>query len=323
MVTGSEAPGLALRISLTERCQLHCRYCRPLLGREPEPATEVLPTVDLVRFVRVACKAFGVAKVHLTGGEPLMRRDVVEVVRDLAKLGIPDLALTTNGQRLAALARPLQAAGLHRVNVSLDSLAPETFSRLTLGGKLQRTLDGLAAARRAGLRPLRINTVVMRGINDHEAEAIVDFALARGFEARFIELMSSGLAPADHRRWFVSSAEVRARLAKHFAMVPEPIEPGLSSRRWRIDSAKVRGLVGFISPHSEPFCDGCRRLRLTADGRLVGCLGRPEYVRLARLLRARNSGSDERVVAAMRAALACKRGAGAFAVPLPMSSVGG
>jgi cyclic pyranopterin phosphate synthase len=323
MTRESLTPGLALRIGVTDRCQLRCRYCRPGRVLERNRRTDILRAADIVRFVRLARRAFGVAKVRLTGGEPLLRRDIVELVAQLGQLGLPDLTLTSNGQRLAALAKPLRAAGLHRINVSLDSLDAGTFTRVAQGGDLSRTLDGIEAARAAGLAPLRTNTVVMRGINDQEAEAIVAFALARGCEPRFIELMPSGLADADYRRWFVSSDELRERLAQTFALAPEPHVPGSSSRRWRVASTTAREIVGFISPNSHPFCSGCRRLRLTADGRLLGCLGRAEHIRLLRLLRANDHGSDERIVAAMQVALACKRGTGAFAVATPMSLVGG
>ena len=330
MTTFARAPGLALRISVTDRCPLHCLYCRPRSLVEPRQAPqaspEVLQEADIVRFVRVARDALGVAKVRLTGGEPLVRGDIVELVAALGRLGIPDVALTTNGQRLAALAGPLREAGLHRINISLDSLDPDTFKRLAQGGELGRTLAGIEAACASGLAPVRINTVVMRGMNDHEAEAMVRFALERGCELRFIELMPSGLAPADYDTWFVSSSELRQRLERSFALVPEAHEPGSSSRRFQASSDGKQGFVGFISPNSHPFCSGCRRLRLTADGRLLGCLGRSEHIRLMGLLRAAHAVDDDadaRIAAAMRVALGCKRGAGPFAVAMPMSSVGG
>jgi cyclic pyranopterin phosphate synthase len=317
------SPGLALRISVTDRCPLRCLYCRPQPLREGGHGADLIETGDIVRFVRIAQERYGVAKVRLTGGEPLVRSGIVAVVGALADLGLDDLALTTNGQRLAELAGPLRAAGLRRVNVSLDSLVPATFTQLAQGGALARTLAGIDAALAAGLRPLRINTVVLRGRNDHEAEALVDFALARGAEPRFIELMPSGLQPTDYDRWFMPSAELRARLAETFAMTPEPHTPGSSSRRFSVRGEGRAGAVGFISPNSHPFCAGCRRLRLTADGRLLGCLGRHDHVRILGLLRASSPDADERIAAAMAVALGCKRGSGAFAVALPMSRVGG
>jgi len=283
----------------------------------------MLQEAEIVRFVRVARSALGVAKVRLTGGEPLIRREIVELVTALSRLAIPDLALTTNGQRLAPLARALRAAGLHRINISLDSLDAGTFAQLSQGGELAPTLAGIEAACAAGLSPVRLNAVVLRGLNDDEAPALLSFALERGCELRFIELMPSGLAAADYARWFVSSAELRRRLSQSFALVPTPHETGTSSRRFRATGTGGRGFVGFISPASHPFCTECRRLRLTADGRLLGCLGRRDHVRLLGLLRATDVGADERIAAALHVALGCKREVGPIALAMPMSRVGG
>lgn len=320
--TASTSP-VALRISLTGQCALRCLYCRPHRGPVGDPGRDRLTRADILRFVAVARAALGVAKVRLTGGEPLLRADLVDIVAALAGLGLPDLALTTNGQALAALAAPLRSAGLGRINVSLDSLDAHTFARVRQGGELALTLRGIDAALAAGLAPVRINTVVMRGINDHEADALVDFALGRGCEPRFIELMPSGLAPADFQRWFVPSAELHGRLARRYPLVPEAYVLGSSSRRFAITTSAGTGHVGFISPSSHPFCAGCRRLRLTADGRLLGCLGRREHVRLLSLLREPGAEADQRIASALHVALGCKRGAGVFAVAMPMSTVGG
>jgi cyclic pyranopterin phosphate synthase len=195
VTTVASPPGLALRISVTDRCPLHCLYCRPQPVLDGSQSADLLRASDIVRFVRIAQASLGVAKVRVTGGEPLVRGDIVELVAALGHLGLPDLALTTNGQRLAPQARPLREAGLDRINVSLDSLDPGTFTRLAQGGVLARSLDGIEAAVAAGLLPVRIYTVVLRGINDHEAEDLIAYALARGCEPRFIELMPSGLAP--------------------------------------------------------------------------------------------------------------------------------
>jgi GTP 3',8-cyclase len=319
-----DAAGIALRVSVTDRCPLRCVYCRPQMPVESCRTPDVLQASDIVRLVRVAQAALGVAKVRLTGGEPLARDNIVDLVAALAPLGIADLALTTNGQGLAALARPLHEAGLARVNVSLDSLDPRTFSRLARGGELARTLAGVEAAARAGLVPVKINTVVLRGINDHEAEAMLSYVLVRGYELRFIELMPSGLAPEDYAKLFLRSSELRARLAASFDLQPEKHEPGSSSRRFRVTGAGGKqGFVGFISPNSHPFCSDCRRLRLTSDGQLLGCLGRRDHIGLMGLLRATGAGADERIAAALYVALGCKRGTGPFAVAMPMSSVGG
>ena len=314
---------LVLRISVTDRCPLRCVYCRPHKEKDAR-ARDRLRAEDIVRFVRVAQAADGVAKVRLTGGEPLGRSDIVNLVAALAPLGVPDLALTTNGQRLALLAQPLRQAGLHRVNVSLDSLDPGTFTRTAQGGVLAHSLAGIDAALAAGLAPVRINTVVMRGVNDHEAEALVARALERGCEQRFIELMPSGLRPMDFQAWFMPSAELRERLARTFDLAPIAHEPASSSRRFCVTTHDGRqGTVGFISANSQPFCFGCRRLRLTADGRLLGCLGRGDHIGILGLLRDPDASADERIAAALHVALACKRPSGCFCIPMPMSSVGG
>jgi cyclic pyranopterin phosphate synthase len=305
---------LVLRISVTDRCPLRCVYCRPY-KEERARARDRLRADDITRFVRVAQTAAGVAKVRLTGGEPLGRSDIVDLVAALPPLGVPDLALTT---------QPLRQAGLHRVNVSLDSLDPETFTRAAQGGVLAHTLAGIDAALAAGLAPVRINTVVMRGVNDHEAEALVARALERGCEQRFIELMPSGLRPQDYQAWFMPSAELRERLARTFDLAPIAHEIASSSRRFSVTTRDGRqGTIGFISANSQPFCLGCRRLRLTADGRLLGCLGRGDHLGILGLLRDPDASADERIAAALHVALACKRPSGCFRIPMPMSSVGG
>jgi cyclic pyranopterin phosphate synthase len=314
---------LALRISVTDCCPLRCVYCRPRNDEDPR-ARDRLRKEDIVRFVRVAQATAGVAKVRLTGGEPLGRGDIVDLVAALAPLGIPEIALTTNGQRLATIARPLRQAGLHRVNVSLDSLDPDTFTRATQDGLLAHTLAGIDAALAAGLAPLRINTVVMRGVNDHEAPALVTRALGSGCEQRFIELMPSGLRSEDYQAWFIPSAELLERLARTLYLTPLHYELASSSRRFCVTGHDGKqGTVGFISPNSHPFCTGCRRLRLTADGRLLGCLGRRDAIGVLGLLRDPEPSADERLAAAIHVALGCKRGAGPFSIPMPMSSVGG
>jgi GTP 3',8-cyclase len=317
------ATPLALRISVTDRCPLRCVYCRPHKDKDPR-ARDRLRAEDIVRFVRVAQATAGVAKVRLTGGEPLGRGDIVDLVAALAPLGIPDIALTTNGQRLAPIAIPLRRAGLHRINISLDSLDPSTFTRTAQGGVLAHTLAGIDAALAAGLAPLRINTVVMRGVNDHEAEALVTRAVERGCEQRFIELMPSGLRPEEYQVWFIPSAELLPRLARTFDLTPIPHELASSSRCFCATTRDGKqGTLGFISPNSYPFCSGCRRLRLTADGRLLGCLGRRDAIGILGLLRDPDPSADARIAAALHVALGCKREAGPFSIPMPMSSVGG
>jgi cyclic pyranopterin phosphate synthase len=278
----------------------------------------------MLRLAQVLDRHLGLDKIRITGGEPLVRGDIVDVVRQLATIGTPDLAMTTNGQYLAPLAGPLKAAGLCRINVSLDSLDPGMFRSLTRTGSLDKTLSGIEAALRAGFRSVKVNAVVMRGWNDAEASDLVDFGLRTGCEVRFIELMATGLSSAQFAGWFVSSDELRQRLSQHFALFALPYERGGSSRRYRVrDRAGRSGTLGFISPNTHPFCSGCRRLRLTAHGDLLACLGRKERFPLLGALRSRAEDADEQIANVARHALGCKRNDRTLHVPSPMSSVGG
>ena len=243
---------------------------------------DILTFEEIVRFVGVLKRHFVLSKVRITGGEPLVRAGVTKLIEMLAREGVQDLALTTNGQQLAPMAEGLKQAGLERINMSLDSLKPDTYLRLTRGGELQRTLDGLAAALRYGFAPVKINTIVLRDINSSELTDIARFGLDRGCEVRFLELMPIGPAAECFDEWFVSSAEVLSELSKAFDLEPVGWEPGSSSRNYSAKDKQGRvGMIGLISSCTTPFCDQCRRLRLTSTGKLVGCLARPEgsYIR--------------------------------------------
>lgn len=329
VIAGKERSPLALRLSLTDRCQLRCVYCRPEKEVESVHAPEasgkkIIGVTELVKFVTIAQSQFGVSKVRLTGGEPLLRPDLVEIVQALAGIGITDLALTTNGQLLYQQAARLKQAGLQRINISLDSLQPETFRHLTRTGHLELTLRGIEAALQANLHPVRLNTVVMRGFNDQEAEELMAFALESGCELRFIELMPTGLSPADFQRLHLPAEKLRGRLEKRLEMVPLPYQMASSGRRfWVRDGANRTGIVGFISPISHPFCHGCRRLRLTAFGDLFGCLARCDYWPVAAYLRAHFPESEPELIKTMQRALDCKRTVEHFAAAAPMSAIGG
>jgi cyclic pyranopterin phosphate synthase len=278
----------------------------------------------MLRLAQVLDRHLGLDKIRITGGEPLVRGDIVEVVRQLATIGTADLAMTTNGQYLSPLAGPLKDAGLRRINVSLDSLDPGIFRSLTRTGSLDKTLAGIETALRAGFRSVKVNAVVMRGWNDSEAGDLVDFGLRTGCEVRFIELMTTGLSSAQFGDWFVSSDELRERLSQHFDLFALPYERGGSSRRYRVrDRAGRLGTLGFISPNTHPFCGGCRRLRLTAHGDLLACLGRKERFPLRALLRSPSEDADEQIASIARRALGCKRDGTTLHVPRLMSSVGG
>jgi len=314
---------VSLRLSVTDRCGLRCLYCKPAEGLPLAPRREVLRFEEMVHVARVLDRHVGLAGLRLTGGDPLERRDVVELVRMLAALRPPDLALTTNAQRLAQLADPLKAAGLTRVNVSLDTLEPDTFRALTRGGSLGATLDGLDAARRAGLTPVKLNVTVLRGVNDREVADLARFGLRRGCQVRFLELMPIGVAAAKHRTWFVPAREVRARLQAAFDLAPLPYEAGGTSRNVSARSGGLSGVLGFIAPCSEPFCAGCRRLRLTATGRLLGCLARSEGTDLRPLLREPPRAGEAELVKAVRRALAVKHTGRRFTEQTAMAAVGG
>ena len=279
---------------------------------------------EMAEFSGLLGAAYGLKKVRITGGEPLLRPEIETLVAMLAAKGTPDLALTTDGQRLAGLAEPLKRAGLGRVNVSLDSLDPATFASITHGGVLERTIAGIDAARRAGLGPVKLNMVVLRGMNDHEPPAMVRFAIRHGCQARFLELMPIGEAAARFEELFVPSSEVRAKLAAEFRLTPHPTAPQNSSRDFVAeDGDGQRAIVGLISPTSVPFCHGCRRLRLTAAGVLIGCLARDEGIPLAPLLRRKPEADLAGLRAAIERALDTKRQDGEFAQPRAMVGIGG
>ena len=264
-----------LRVSVTDRCNLRCSYCMPSDVFGPGyaflPRTEILTFEEITRVVRVMA-GLGLRKVRLTGGEPLLRRELSSLVRLLAGIGgIEDLALTTNGLLLAGQAEELQRAGLQRVTVSLDALNDEMFRRMSDTRRpVGEVLEGLAAARRAGLG-VKVNCVVQRGVNEDEVLPLARFCRAEGYTLRFIEFMDVG----NHNGWQVSgvvpAAVLRDRLDAAFGLTPlDPAWRGEVARRYRYDDGT--GEVGFVASITEPFCRDCNRARLTADGKLVTCL---------------------------------------------------
>ena len=287
-----------LRISVTDRCNLRCVYCMPAEGVPAKfPHDAILSYEEIVRVVRAAAD-MGISKIRLTGGEPLARLGVVDLVEMIAGVpGIDDISMTTNATLLPRYADDLKRAGLHRVNVSLDTLRPERFQQITRLGRLEDVLAGIDAAARAGLQPIKINCVVMRGVNDDE---IVDFArltLAQPWHVRFIEVMplgaTAGLAKMEH----LPVSEVRARIEESLgALIPaEKGDRGNGpARYYRLEQAV--GTVGFISAVSEHFCFSCNRLRLTADGKLRPCLLSDQEIDLRQALR---RGADSEVLQAL------------------------
>ncbi len=264
-----------LRISVTDRCNLRCIYCMPPEGVPWRPHGEILRYEEIETVVRAAAE-LGISKVRLTGGEPLVRLGIADLVRSLARIpGIDDLAMTTNGTLLSRYAEALARAGLQRVNVSLDTLRPERFRRITRLGRMENVLEGMEAARQAGLEPIKINTVVIRGMNDDE---VVDFArktVEAGWNVRFIEPMPVGngvLADSEWRERVVTGREIRQQIEAVLGeLEPAKVSAGSGpARYYRLPGA--RGTLGFITPISEHFCYRCNRLRLTADGQLRPCL---------------------------------------------------
>ena len=315
---------VSLRLSVTDRCQMRCTYCMPAEGIEKIQRQDVLSFEEIIRFVRAVKSRFMISKVHITGGEPLARSGIVDLVAKLADEGLPDLALTTNGQLLADMARDLRRAGLRRVNISLDSLDEATYRAVTRNGHLQPVLDGLEAALRHGLNPVKLNTVVLKGLNDHEVVDMARFGLARGCPVRFLELMPIGCAASACDGLFVPSRIVRSALEKVLQLRRLPHQPGASSRNFlALDRGGQRGIVGFISPNTEPFCQGCNRLRLTSEGRLISCLARGRGPRIRSCLRDHSVIDRRRLLEIIEQQVAGKCGRAGYDTPRFMAAVGG
>jgi cyclic pyranopterin phosphate synthase len=250
--------------------------------KSPSVPRAPLSDLHLFNLIRRIHEEKGIASLRFTGGEPLLKKNLVHLVAACRELQIPDLALTTNGQKLKECAADLKQAGLSRVNVSLDSLQAATFADITRGGQLSATLDGIDAVLKLGMKPLKLNAVIMRGINDGELEKLLAFAISRGCHLRFLELMPIGVAVADFEKRFVSCLEMHQKLAASFHFEPLPYLSGATSRDSIVrDQSGGEGVCGFIAPGSHPFCMGCRRLRLTAEGLLYGCLAHPGSFDLA------------------------------------------
>lgn len=295
-----------LRISLTEVCNLRCAYCMPLDGLT-FPTDDALLTADEIETVCRAAVAEGFRKIRLTGGEPTLRRDVVDIVGRIAAIpGVTDLSMTTNGLRLPELARPLKEAGLRRVNIHLDSLNDVNVPRLMRRGRLADLWAGVEAAEAADLTPIKLNVVVTRSYNDEDVVELASLTVARDWHVRFIELMPLGTGEEaqfslDH---FVPSAETAQRLTAALGILtPVPnTDPADESCNFRLPGA--RGTVGFISPVSDPYCVTCNRLRLTADGKFQICLLHDDELDVRAVLRA--GGGEAAMRDSLRQAVAAK-----------------
>ncbi|MDQ2813388.1 MAG: GTP 3',8-cyclase MoaA [Actinomycetota bacterium] len=317
-----------LRVSLTDRCNLRCSYCMPPEGLNWLPSPDLLTDDEVVRLVRVAVEQLGVREVRFTGGEPLLRRGLARIVAQTAALRPrPEISLTTNGIGLKRTAAALRAAGLDRVNVSLDTLRPETFRKLARRDRLPDVLDGLAAAAQAGLTPVKINAVLMRDLNDDEAAPLLRFCLEHGYELRFIEQMPLDAQHGWKREEMVTAQEILAALSREFALTPD--DPGqrgsAPAEAFVVDAGPAR--VGVIASVTRPFCGTCDRVRLTADGQVRNCLFARTESDLRGPLRA--GASDADLAARWQRAVAGKLpGHGindpSFLQPdRPMSAIGG
>jgi cyclic pyranopterin phosphate synthase len=290
-----------VRLSVTDKCNMRCFYCIPQGFTDFEEPQNWLTFEEIERFI-AAFASLGVRRLRLTGGEPLVRRNLPELVASLSAIdGIEDLSLSTNAALLRQHAGALKQAGISRINVSLDSLDPERFRQITRGD-LEQVLAGLMEARHVGLSPVKINMVAMKGINDSEFEAMVDFCLENGFTLRLIETMPVGNTGRDAVDRFMDLREVRARLGKRYELIPDVMPGGGPARYVRVGGTELR--IGFITPISQHFCETCNRVRISVDGTLYLCLGQEDKVEFRPMLR--DGASHEELRDAIIRALALK-----------------
>jgi GTP 3',8-cyclase len=317
-----------LRVSLTDRCNLRCAYCMPPEGLDWLPTTDQLTDDEVVRLVRIGVERLGIREVRFTGGEPLLRRGLAGIIARTADLRPrPEISLTTNAIGLARTAGVLRAAGLDRINVSLDTLRHETFRKRARRDRLPDVLDGLAAAAQAGLHPVKVNAVLMRDLNDDEAVPLLRYCLDRGYELRFIEQMPLDAQHGWKRAEMVTAEEILAALGREFTLTPDdPNQRGSApAEAFLVDGGPAR--VGVIASVTRPFCGTCDRVRLTADGQVRNCLFARSESDLRGPLRA--GADDAELAAAWRRAVAAKLpGHGindpSFLQPdRPMSAIGG
>jgi cyclic pyranopterin phosphate synthase len=303
LVDGFDRPIRSLRVSVTDKCNFRCTYCMPAEGLEWLRRDEILSFEEIQRLVRVMA-AMGVNEIRLTGGEPLVRRDLPTLVSLLAGTpGVDDLSLTTNGVLLDRLAAPLVEAGLRRVNVSLDSLSHVRFAEITRRDALDQVLRGLEAAERhPELRPIKVNCVAVKGFTEEEVPALAALARRKPYVVRFIEFMPLDADKAWASDKVLTGDEIRALVEEHWPLEEIPAKPSSTARRFRF--ADGAGELGFVNPVSEPFCSTCDRIRLTADGHLRTCLfSRREWDLKTPL---REGATDDELAAELRRAVAHK-----------------
>ena len=273
-----------LRLSVTDRCDLRCNYCMPEGFKDFGEPEDWLTFDEVERVIRVFGE-LGTKRIRITGGEPLVRKNLPELAARLSLLpGIEDLSLSSNATRLQKQAVPLKKAGISRINISLDTLREDRFKEITGGGKLEKVINGLLAAKEAGFQPVKINMVVMRGINDDEVEDMVQFCIDHDFTLRFIEAMPMGSTGREASLQYIPLSEIHDRLAKKYKLVKANMNGGGPARYVRVDGTELR--IGFITPMSQHFCDTCNRVRLSVEGTLYLCLGQNDSYPLRELIRA-------------------------------------
>jgi len=319
-----------MRVSVTDRCNLRCTYCMPPEGLDWIPGDDLLSADELVTLVRLAVTE-GVREVRFTGGEPLVRPDLEAIIAGVSRLPeAPSISLTTNGIGLTDRAASLRAAGLTRINVSLDTLDRERFTTLTRRDRLPAVLAGIEAAKSAGLEPVKINTVLMRDVNDHEVVALVTWALEVGVQLRFIEQMPLDAHHSWSREHMVRAEEILEQLEAAFTLTPASEPRGSDpAERWTVTTVDgaLSGTVGVIGSVTRPFCAACDRVRLTSDGQLRNCLFAQDETDLRGPLR--SGATDTELVTLMRECLAAKKAGHGIDEPTflqpprPMSAIGG
>jgi len=310
-----------LRISVTDRCNLRCIYCMPAEGIKLLPHNEILSYEEILKIIKIAT-TIGISKIRITGGEPLLRKDVVSFIEKTVRIEqIKDIGMTTNGVLLKKYAKDLYQAGLKRINVSLDSLEEDKFKKITRFGFLKDVLEGIESAYRVGLNPIKINVVVMRGINDDEIEKFARLSLQVPYQIRFIEFM-----PIGHNYWgeelFISTKEIKQKIQYNVGtLTPVQVKKSGPAEYFMLEGAK--GLLGFISPLTTHICSMCNRIRLTADGKLRPCLFSDKEIDLKKILR--SGASQEEIKQILIKAIQLKpQGISIESKPLrPMSTIGG
>jgi GTP 3',8-cyclase len=285
-----------LRISVTDRCNFRCVYCRSADPENHVDSEELLRWDELTRLARILV-GLGIRKVRVTGGEPLVREGIEDFVASLRDIGVSDLSMTTNGHLLAERCDRLVAAGLNRINISLDSLDPARFERVTRTKSFGKVMAGIDAAQASPLRPVKVNAVLVRGLNDGEVEAFAEFARERELIMRFIEFMPLDADRHWSRELVVTAAEIKRRIEARWPLVPVAHERSETARKYRF--ADGRGEIGLVAPVTQPFCGFCSRIRLTADGKLRTCLFSKDDHDLKSLLR--GGASDDEIACEIRA----------------------